>query len=156
MLTVKNFFDRPDIDNVDAVLIRNVSYLCTFSVDEFKGLYHLDKIQVLVNEKKFVIFSYLNSVGYVDCAGIPSHPVISLVTDAKGNLFYVLHEQGDIKTDLMFYKTSYKHSPNKSLETKQQIRSRGYSSDWQDYQEYINSSYSDAFEGDSDAYWNID
>ena len=56
----------------------------------------------------------------------------------------------------MFYKTSYKHSPNKSLETKQQIRSRGYSSDWQDYQEYINSSYSDAFEGDSDAYWNID
>lgn len=33
---------------------------------------------------------------------------------------------------------------------------RGMNQDWIDYQEYIRESYEDAFEGDSDAYWNID
>lgn len=40
MLKVKNFFDRPDIENIDAVLIRNVKYLRSFSVQEFKNLYN--------------------------------------------------------------------------------------------------------------------
>lgn len=124
MLTVKNFFDRPDIDNVDAVLIRNVVYLRSFSIDEFKNLYKIDKVQVSVNEKNFIVFSYLKSIGYVDCAGVPIHPAISLVTDAIGNLFYLLHEQGDVKTDLMFYKTTYKHC-TQSRNANNRTRSQG-------------------------------
>lgn len=35
MLKVKNYFDRPDIENIDAVLIRKLN---TFVVSQFKNL----------------------------------------------------------------------------------------------------------------------
>ena len=53
MLTVKDFFDRPDIENIDAVLIRNVKYLRTFTIDEFKALYNIDKVRVVLNDLSF-------------------------------------------------------------------------------------------------------
>ena len=150
MLKVKNFFDRPDIDNIDAVLIRNVKYLRTFSVQEFKVLYHIDTVRVIVTEKHFIAFTFLKCLGYVAERGLPSDPVISLMTDALGNMFYLLHDKSFHKDELMFFKTTYS-PPKKSV-----LRSFGYSQEWSDYQDYVRESYEDAFEGDTDAYWNID
>ncbi|WP_302609569.1 hypothetical protein [uncultured Bacteroides sp.] len=150
MLKVKNFFDRPDIDNIDAVLIRNVKYLRTFSVQEFKNLYNIDTVRVIETEKHFIAFTFLKCLGYVAERVVPSDPVISLMTDALGNLFYLLHDKSFHKDELMFFKTSYQ------MQKKTVSHSRGYSEEWSDYQDYVRESYEDAFEGDSDAYWNID
>lgn len=150
MLKVKNFFDRPDIDNIDAVLIRNVKYLRTFSVQEFKDLYNIDTVRVIETEKHFIAFTFLKCLGYVAETGVPAVPVISLMTDALGNLFYLLHDKSFHKDELMFFKASH-HAPQKSL-----VRSKGYTQELSDYQAYVRESYEDAFEGDYDAYWNID
>ena len=158
MLKVKNFFDRPDIDKTDAVLIRNVKYLRSFTIDQFKELYNIDTIRVILTDKKFLVFNFLDCIGYVAEVGVPSNPEISLVTDAKGNLFYLLHEAGYCKDELMLYKTTFnRKSPNPVQKPKvfPQNSTRCYS-DWHDEQEYLRSSYEDAFDGDSDAYWNID
>lgn len=155
MLTVKNFFDRPDIENIDAVLIRNVKYLRTFTIDEFKPLYNIDKVRVVLNEKRFLVFQFLNCSGYVAERGVPKEPQISLVTDALGNLFYLFHEKGYSNDELMFFKSDYK-KPKQSAPKPSAQRSFGYTSDYQQYQDYVNESYYDAFEGDPDAYMNID
>lgn len=155
MLTVKNFFDRPDIDNIDAVLIRNVKYLRTFTIDEFKALYNIDKIRVILNEKRFLVFQFLNCIGYVAERSVPKEPQISLITDALGNLFYLLHEKGYCKDELMFFKSDYKEAKEATPKSSTH-RSYGYTSEYREYQDYVNESYYDAFEGDSDAYMNID
>ncbi|MBD5336670.1 MAG: hypothetical protein HDR95_05095 [Bacteroides sp.] len=158
MLKVANFFDRPDIDSIDAVLIRNVKYLRSFTINEFKTLYNIDTIRVILTEKKFVVFTFLDCIGYLAEIGVPSNPEISLVTDAKGNLFYLLHETGYRKDELMFFKTTYNSKPGQPIQKSKVFtkRSSRCYSDWEDEQEYLRSSYEDAFEGDSDAYWNID
>lgn len=153
MLKVKNFFDRPDIDKVDAVLIRNVKYLRTFTVDDFKALYNIDKVRVIMTETHFLAFTYLNCMGYVAERTVPNNPRISLMTDTKGNLFFLLHEDGYNSQDLMFYKSLFINRKSQSIS---QSRHFGVSSDWREEQEYIRSSFEDAFENDSDAYWNID
>lgn len=158
MLKVTNFFDRPDIDNIDAVLIRNVKYLRTFTIEEFKALYNIDIIRVILTEKKFIVFTFLDCIGYVAELAVPSNPEISLVTDAKGNLFYLLHEAGYHKDELMFYKKTFNRKSQKPVQKPKVFPSNSSScfSDWHDEQEYLRSSYEDAFEGDPDAYWNID
>ena len=149
MLKVKNFFDRPDIEKIDAVLIRNVKYLRSFSIQEFKELYNINTVRVIETEKHFMAFTFLECIGYVAERKVPSDPVISLMTDALGNLFYLLHDKSFHKDELMFFKTSY-HTSQKSY-----YPNKGIIQGWADYQEYVRESYEDAFEGDSDAYWNI-
>lgn len=78
---------------------------------------------------------------------MPTDPVISLMTDALGNLFYLLHDKTFHKDELIFFKTSYHKKSQRSTPM-----IRGVNQDWVDYQEYIRESYEDAFEGDSDAY----
>lgn len=151
MLKVKNFFDRPDIENIDAVLIRNVKYLRSFSIQEFKNLYNINTVRVIETENHFIAFTYLKCIGYVAERKLPTDPVISLMTDALGNLFYLLHDKTFHKDELNFFKTSYHKKSQRSTPM-----TRGVNQDWVDYQEYIRESYEDAFEGDSDAYWNID
>lgn len=150
MFRVKNFFDRPDIENIDAVLIRNVKYLRSFSVQEFKNLYNINTVRVIETENHFIAFTYLKCIGYVAERKLPTDPVISLMTDALGNLFYLLHDKTFHKDELIFFKTSYHNKSQRSTPM------TGGNQDWVDYQEYIRESYEDAFEGDSDAYWNID
>ena len=49
---------------------------------------------------------------------VPSNPEISIVTDAKGNLFFLLHEKGYSSDDLMFYKTTFRRKQeNPSLKS---------------------------------------
>ena len=153
MLTVKNFFDRPDIDSVDAVLIRNVKYLRTFTIEEFKALYNIDKVMVIITDKHFLAFTYLNCLGYVAERTVPKNPRISLMTDSKGNLFFLLHEYGYDSQDLMFYKSTFINRKNKCGSRSHHAN---FSSDWREEQEYLRSCYEDAFENDSDAYWNIE
>lgn len=102
MLKVKNFFDRPDIENIDAVLIRNIKYLRSFSVQEFKNLYNLKTIRVIETENHFIAFTFLKCIGYVAERKLPTDPVISLMTDALGNLFYLLHDKTFHKDELIF------------------------------------------------------
>lgn len=151
MLKVKNFFNRPDIENIDAVLIRNVKYLRSFSVREFKNLYNIKTIRVIETENHFIAFTFLKCIGYVAERKLPTDPVISLMTDALGNLFYLLHDKTFHKDELIFFKTSYQNKSQRFTPI-----TRGMNQDWVDYQEYIRESYEDAFEGDSDAYWNIE
>ncbi len=151
MLKVKNFFDRPDIENIDAVLIRNVKYIRSFSVQEFKNLYNINTVRVIETENHFIAFTFLKCIGYVAERKLPTDPVISLMTDALGNLFYLLHDKTFHKDELIFFKTSYHNKSQRSIPM-----TRGVNQDWVDYQEYIRESYEDAFERDSDAYWNID
>lgn len=151
MLKVKIFFDRPDIENIDAVLIRNVKYLRSFSVQEFKNLYNINTVRVIETENHFIAFTFLKCIGYVAERKLPTEPVISLMTDALGDLFYLLHDKTFHKDELIFFKTFYHNKSKRSIPM-----TRGVNQNWVDYQEYIRESYEDAFEGDSDAYWNID
>ncbi len=115
MLKVKNFFDRPDIENIDAVLIRNVKYIRSFSVQEFKNLYNINTVRVIETENHFIAFTFLKCIGYVAERKLPTDPVISLMTDALGNLFYLLHDKTFHKDELIFFKTSYHNKSQRSI-----------------------------------------
>ena len=64
-------------------------------------------------------------------------------------MFFLLHENGETPTSVTINSTRYQKHLNrtKSSPSYQTIR---------EYNDYVIDSYMDAFEGDSDAYWNIE
>lgn len=72
----------------------NLTFVETFTVEQFKAAQHVDKIQVKQNPKNNkLFFTFGAKVGAVAVKGIPAHPMISLVEGDEG-AFYLLHEEG--------------------------------------------------------------
>lgn len=73
----------------------NLNFIETFTVEQFKAAQHVDKIQVKQNPRtNRLFFTFGAKVGAVAVKGIPSHPMVSLVSGNDGSQFYLLHEEG--------------------------------------------------------------
>ena len=80
-----------------SVELRNLKFIKTFTVEEFKASFGCNKIDVQKHPRGFLYFSFSKIMGFVVVHGIPNNPRISLVVDEFGIPYYILHEDGDIR-----------------------------------------------------------
>lgn len=74
---------------------KNLEFLDTLTVEQFKAEKRVDKIQVKKNPHTGkLFFTFGAKTGAVAAKGVPSHPMISLVKGNDGEQFYLLHEEG--------------------------------------------------------------
>lgn len=74
---------------------RNLEFIDTLTVEQFKAEKHVDKISVKKNPKTGkLFFTFGAKTGAVAAKGIPAHPMISIVKGSEGDQFYLLHEEG--------------------------------------------------------------
>ena len=74
---------------------KNLEFLDTLTVEQFKAEKHVDKIQVKKNPNTGkLFFTFGAKTGAVAAKGVPAHPMISLVAGNEGEQFYLLHEEG--------------------------------------------------------------
>lgn len=132
--------------------LNRLKYIRTYSIEEFKQFFSLDKIWVKKHPAGFLYFETLRSDwGLVYGKDSVNDPVISVVIEYWGNLFFLLHKRGDMPNSIHINSNAQQIQLNLSAKrTPSMYMSR------QEYDEYLNDSYMDAFEGDPDAYWNID
>ena len=131
--------------------IMDVEYLRTFSISEFKNYFGLDKITVCKHPSGCLYFSSrIKEWGIVNCDTIPTMPLISLARDSKGHILFILHEKGHYPKSITPYH-------GKKVERYHPVTAKtSYPPTRAEYERYVEESYLDAFEGDPDAYWNID
>ena len=75
----------------------NLTFNGTETIEQFKASQLIKLIEVKKNPKTGkLFFTFGSKTGAVSSKGIPSkRPVISNVTGADGENFYLLHEQGE-------------------------------------------------------------
>lgn len=74
---------------------KNLEFLDTLTVEQFKAEKHVDKIQVKKNPNTGkLFFTFGAKTGAVAAKGVPNHPMISYVRGSEGDQFYLLHEEG--------------------------------------------------------------
>ena len=94
--------------------------------------------------------SRINEWGIYNCDGVPTNPVVSLATDSDGHLLLIHHNNGDTPAVVFPF-----HGKKQEQDSSVKMVSRSELS-WYERDRYLEESYMDAFEGDTDAYWNID
>lgn len=132
------------------IVLDELKYIRTYTVDEFKAEFNVSKIFVRVNPNNNVVsFYYGTNIGIVSNDDCLLNPAISIVCNSAGKVFSLLHNKNNIG------KKRIKQAMH-LVQTKHiQHYSRDYDSD-SDYHDYLEESRLDAFEGDESNYWNID
>lgn len=114
MLT-KYIFDNMEF-SADAIVLRDLKFIKTFTIDEFKKFFRVKSIEVKKHPKGFLYFPFRNVIGIVVLKGIPKNPRVSIVIGKFGVPLYILHEADDIQN---FYtieiKADYSYSIDKKL-----------------------------------------
>lgn len=77
--------------------LHGLKHIKTLTVNDFKKLLGIDKIDVKKHPKGFLFFSCREIVGLVSLARLPRNPRISIVIGKLGFPFYLLHEADDVK-----------------------------------------------------------
>lgn len=103
------------------IIFDNLTYIATYTIEEFKTIFNCTRIEVKVNPKtEELFFSYGSHTGYVALQRKPVAPVISVVTNSSGALFLLLHEKDDTgKTN--FRRSIYKRHRKKSFPQRRNI-----------------------------------
>lgn len=74
---------------------KNLTFNDTLTVEQFKSRMMVDKIEVKRNPKtNNLFFTFGTKTGAVAVKGIPQRPMLSNVTTAEGESFWLLHEEG--------------------------------------------------------------
>lgn len=95
MLT-KYIFDSKEF-SADAIVLRDLKFIKTFTIDEFKTFFRIEKIEIKKHPKGFLFFPFRDVIGLVVIKGIPKDPRISIVIGKLGIPHYILHESDDIQ-----------------------------------------------------------
>lgn len=80
---------------------KNLQFIDTYTVEQFKAVQHVEKIQVRENPHTGkLFFTFGSKTGAVASKGVPTHPMISYVSGEPTELnpsgkFYLLHEEGN-------------------------------------------------------------
>lgn len=151
-------------------LLDGLIYIKTFPIDSFKKLYNIELLRVFKEkETNLAYFSIGCGKGYVafDVNNLPKSEIcISIVSNINGNLFFLAHTKEDTGKEclkLSYYKREepklpYNYTPHHVYYSNDEDSSyddcRDYYDGWS--REDVESGLADAFEGDLDAYWNID
>lgn len=131
------------------IVLDGLKYIRTYTIDEFKAEFDVNKIFVRVSPYNVVSFYYGTNIGIVSNDNYLNDPVISVVCNSAGKVFCLLHNKNNIG------RTRVKQI-KQIVETKStQYSSRDYDS-YNGYNDYLEESRLDAFEGDESNYWNID
>lgn len=74
---------------------RNLTFVETLTIEQFKEKVKVDKIQVKRNPHTNKLFcAFGGKTGAVASKGIPQHPMMSLVvSEESGEQFWLLHEE---------------------------------------------------------------
>ena len=73
---------------------RNLKFLKTMTVEQFKAAQRVERILVKQNPKtNRLFFTYGSKTGAVAVKGIPTHPMVSEVETPDGSTFWLLHEE---------------------------------------------------------------
>lgn len=79
---------------------KNLEFIDTLTVEQFKAEKHVDKISVKKNPKTGkLFFTFGAKAGAVAAKGVPTHPMVSYVKgeptpENPTGRFYLLHEEG--------------------------------------------------------------
>jgi len=92
----KYIFDSKEF-SADAIVLRDLKFIKTFTIDEFKIFFGIEKIEVKKHPKGFLFFPFRDIIGLVVIKGIPKNPRISIVGGKFGAPHYILHESDDIQ-----------------------------------------------------------
>lgn len=141
---------------IRSITLQELKYIRTFSIDEFKQIFSLDSIYVKQHPGGFLFFEASRlDWGLVYGKDSLIDPVISVVIDYWGNLFFLMHKKDDMPEFIRIDSTAqHKRMLLKAHRDRSSYRS-SYMSRYE-YEAYLDECYEDAFEGDPDAYWNID
>ncbi|MBQ4161956.1 MAG: WG repeat-containing protein, partial [Parabacteroides sp.] len=131
------------------VLFDGLSYIATYTIEEFKTKFHCSRIDVKKGRNNKLYFCYGCNIGFVALKGMPQNPVISIVVNSAGKVFPLLHAKEDIG------KTSFEGYIK--LNTSKQSHKKYYDkTSFRDYEnEKMNDygNWSDPY-GDEQAYYN--
>lgn len=129
-------------------LLDGLSYIATYTVEEFKTKFHCTRIDIKKGKDNKLYFCYGCNIGFVALKGIPQNPVFSIVINSVGKVFLLLHEKEDIG------KTSFEEYIK--LNTSKQPHKKYYhkTSFWDYENEKMNDydNWSDPY-GDEQAYY---
>ena len=78
------------------VLLDGLSYIATYTVEEFKTKFHCTRIDVKKGKDNKLYFCYGCNIGFVALKEAPQNPVISIAVNSTGKIFPLLHEKEDI------------------------------------------------------------
>lgn len=149
---IKDTFKDWNETCIKSVSINHIKYIKTYSIDDFKDFFCLNKIYVKRHPGGFLFFETIRSDwGLVYGKDFLSNPVISVVIDYCDNLFFLLHNSDNLPNFIHVNSTAKQRQLNISAN-----RSASSYKSKKEYDEYVRDSYMDAFEGDPDACWNID
>lgn len=138
----KKILSNAIIDNRRNIYLRRLYYVRTFEVEEFKRVFNLPKIKIYKHSSGFLYFNIRENIGLLIGNLIPKENVaVSIVVDQFGGMAFLMHPIHYKPENCKISIFKEKYVPTSDLIGKQ---------------EYLRTSYEDAFEGDSDAYWNID
>lgn len=132
------------------VLLDGLSYIATYTVEEFKTKFHCTRIDVKKGKDNKLYFYYGCNIGVVAVARIPQDPIFSLVVNSAGKVFLLLHEKEDVG------KISFEE--NIKLDSPKQKKYKHYyhkTSFWDYENEKMNDydNWNDPY-GDEQAYYN--
>lgn len=132
------------------IVLDGLKYIRTYTIDEFKAEFNVSRIFVRVNTNNNVVsFYYGTNIGIVSNDNCMLNPSISIVCNSAGKVFCLLHHKNNVgkkRIRQAKYLAQTKHI---------QPYSRDYGT-YNDYNDYLEESRLDAFEGDESNYWNID
>ena len=148
------------------VLFDGLSYIATYTIEDFKTKFHCSRIDVKKGRNNKLYFCYGCNIGFVALKGMPQNPVISIVVNSAGKVFPLLHAKEDIgKTNFEGYiklntsKQSHNHYYDKTsfrdYENEKMNDYGNWSDPYGDEQAYYNGwSREDVESGLADAYEN--
>lgn len=151
-LYIKDCFDEWTENCIKKWEIHMLQYIRTYSIEEFKHFFNTSSVIVKKHPAGFLFFETkrFDDWGLVAINYIPQEPVISLVFHIHYKLFFVLHDKKHKPSFIKIQSERLRRSLKNTHHTVNPSQSHI------EYNKYIEDSYMDAFEGDSDAYWNID
>ena len=150
---INKLLENWDENTIKSFALHDLKYIRTFDIDEFKTFIGEKHILVKKHPSGVLIFTTRhNNWGLCALKKIPNEPRISVVYDHFENLFLLLHDKDYKPTHIHINSDAEQNRLNHLSKSSNHSLSQSY----QEYKEYIEDSYMDAFEGDSDAIWNID
>lgn len=116
------------------MLLDGLTYIATYSVEEFKELSNCNKIRVKKDiETNQLFFTYGTNIGAVAIKSIPKEPVISIVSNSTGKIFVLLTENSDVGKNS--FPTSVVKINNDSKKQSKESASKYHKTSFWDYED---------------------
>lgn len=144
----------------ETIHITNIFVFRTLSLDEFLKIHKVDRLIYHLSEYRYLYaqIPHCNIEIYIIGVYIPKNPHITLISDEDGDIHWIMHEYNiSIGNEITLYKQGYiPEEEYRNLHRDGYVALKLNVDVYNDYNRELNDLYFNVFEGDSDAYWNID